>query len=189
MDIIYKIEFFSDWHCGSGLSSGADVDLIVVKDKFELPFIPGKTIKGLLKDAALSLQDFNAVDDSFIEKVFGKEAKQSKKDQEHEHSKECVTFFSNAELTDAVKKQLKDKTDLIYRSIASTAIEENGQAKEHSLRKMEVVVPLTLFGKIANVPDEHKESLKKCMQFTKRMGTGRTRGLGRCQISIAEEVK
>ena len=31
MDIIYKIEFFSDWHCGSGLSSGADVDLLVVK--------------------------------------------------------------------------------------------------------------------------------------------------------------
>ena len=29
----YSIEFHSYWHCGSGLSAGADVDSLPVKDK------------------------------------------------------------------------------------------------------------------------------------------------------------
>lgn len=45
MDIKYKIEFFSNWHCGSGLAAGADVDALVVKDCNGLPYVPGKTIK------------------------------------------------------------------------------------------------------------------------------------------------
>jgi CRISPR/Cas system CMR subunit Cmr4 (Cas7 group RAMP superfamily) len=50
--IEYQIEFFSEWHCGSGLAAGADVDALVVKDKDKLPFVPGKTIKGLIREAA-----------------------------------------------------------------------------------------------------------------------------------------
>ena len=51
MKIKYKIEFHTDWHCGSGLAAGADVDALVVKDKNGMPFIPGKTIKGLVREA------------------------------------------------------------------------------------------------------------------------------------------
>lgn len=42
MDIKYSIQFHTDWHCGSGLAAGADVDALVVKDKDGLPFVPGK---------------------------------------------------------------------------------------------------------------------------------------------------
>ena len=49
MDITYTIEFFSYWHCGSGLSAGADVDSLVIKDAIGMPFVPGKTIKGLIR--------------------------------------------------------------------------------------------------------------------------------------------
>ena len=45
--IDYTICFFSPWHCGSGTSAGADVDELVVKDKNGMPYIPGKTLKGL----------------------------------------------------------------------------------------------------------------------------------------------
>ena len=31
-DLNIKIEFFSPWHCGSGLSAGADTDSLVIKD-------------------------------------------------------------------------------------------------------------------------------------------------------------
>ncbi len=47
-DLTIKIEFFSPWHCGSGPSAGADADSLVIKDINGLPFIPGKTIKGLI---------------------------------------------------------------------------------------------------------------------------------------------
>jgi CRISPR/Cas system CSM-associated protein Csm3 (group 7 of RAMP superfamily) len=55
MRINYKIEFYSYWHSGSGLSIAAGADLRVNKDKDGLPFIPGKTLKGLLREAAENL--------------------------------------------------------------------------------------------------------------------------------------
>jgi len=70
MNIHYKIEFFTDWHCGSGLSSGADLDLLVIKDKDKLPFIPGKTIKGLVREAVEEIHGFQPSDID-LKKVFG----------------------------------------------------------------------------------------------------------------------
>lgn len=58
IDIHYKIEFFNEWHTGSGLSAGADVDDLVIKDKDNLPFVPGKTIKGLLRQAVEEILEF-----------------------------------------------------------------------------------------------------------------------------------
>lgn len=51
-NITFAIQFYSPWHCGSGLSAGADVDELVIKDKNGMPFVPGKTIKGLMREAA-----------------------------------------------------------------------------------------------------------------------------------------
>lgn len=72
-DLTIKIEFFSPWHCGSGLSAGADVDSLVIKDINGLPFIPGKTIKGLIREA---VEDYAALRglDMDLEKAFGKAA-------------------------------------------------------------------------------------------------------------------
>ena len=33
MEIPYNITFHSNWHCGSGLASGAHLDALVIKDK------------------------------------------------------------------------------------------------------------------------------------------------------------
>ena len=72
-DLNIKIEFFSPWHCGSGLSAGADADSLVIKDTNGLPYIPGKTIKGLIREA---VEDYAALRglDMDLEKAFGKAA-------------------------------------------------------------------------------------------------------------------
>ena len=78
MNIRYQIELHTWWHCGSGQSAGADVDALVIKDKNGMPFIPGKTIKGLLRDAAEELIGWSAEtgkadydEDSAFVKLFG----------------------------------------------------------------------------------------------------------------------
>ena len=185
INIIYKIKLLSDWHCGSGLASGADVDELVIKEQ-NFPFIPGKTLKGLLKDAATTLKDVNAVDIEFIKRNFGLEASSTETTKETINSIQGNTNFSNAELTENLKKQLKNKTDFLYRKISSTAIEENGLVREHSLRCYEVVVPVTLFAKISNVDKSDIKYFEDCMKMIKRLGTGRNRGFGRCDISIVK---
>jgi CRISPR/Cas system CSM-associated protein Csm3 (group 7 of RAMP superfamily) len=182
MDIHYQIEFFTDWHCGSGLSSGADLDLLVIKDKDRLPFIPGKTMKGLIKEAAEEIIGFSG-SEIVPTRLFGVEA-DAKKNIE---TKKGYCFFTNAELKDELKNAIKGNhyQEHLYRSISSTAINEEGIANDHSLRKIEVCVPCKLYGKILDIPDElSKEIIINGLKFIKRLGQNRNRGLGRCSISI-----
>lgn len=181
--IKYEITFHTDWHCGSGLAAGADVDALVVKDKNEMPFIPGKTIKGLIREAVEEIRGFQEKQDdkAFVE-AFGFF------DNKEQKEKGCM-FFTNAILEpkeyDAIVTN--DAARFMYRDIASTAIDNDGVAKDHSLRKMEVVVPCILHGEILNVPEEMADEIVCSFGFIKRMGQNRNRGLGRCTITGRKE--
>lgn len=181
MDIHYSIEFFSNWHCGSGLAAGANVDALVVKDNNGLPYVPGRTIKGLLREAAEELNAYESKADTenteqLIKEIFGF----SRKDE----TQTGKSFFGNATLVEADQIRREGLASYLYQTFASTAIDENGIAKDNSLRRIETVVPCTLTGSILNIPKGGKDLLAKAMQMVKRMGTGRNRGYGRCAISI-----
>lgn len=197
MDIHYKIDFFSDWHCGSGLSAGADVDALVIKDASGLPFIPGKTIKGLVREAMEDLLSFKSL------------CNENDKDKESDSNKKMCSlfkktfgffngergemikgqaFFTNADLADDEREAIiADKLQaFMYRRLSSTAIDADGVAEPNSLRRIEVVVPCTLEGRILDVPkDENfKKLIVEALSYVKRLGQNRNRGLGRCAFSV-----
>ena len=95
---------------------------------------------------------------------------------------EC--YFSNAVLDEQTSKDIISNKlqDNLYDVIASTSIDEKGIASNHSLREIEVVIPLTLEGEISDIPNEHTQNMKKSLNFIKRMGLNRNRGLGRCEF-------
>ena len=184
--INYKIEFFTDWNCSSGLTGNADIDIAALKDNAGFPYVPGKTVKGLLRDAAKILGI------SSEKKIFGSEKAEDK--EKIDENKQGTAFFSNAELEENVRKALKndnEKKACLFREIASTKIEQKtGVAQDKSLRKIEVVIPLTLFGTI-ECEEGDDTQIRDCMKFIKRLGMERSRGLGRCKMSVKmpEEVK
>ncbi len=193
INIHYKIEFFDAWHTGSGLAAGADVDALVIKDKNNLPYIPGKTIKGLVREALEEILKFKSIDKtSIIKENFGIfiEEKKEKTDSEG-NTKEMIRgniFFTNAhlskELSDAIAKD-KNLYRFMYRSVSSTAIDENsGVAKKHSLRRVETTIPCELYGEILNIHKDLAEDVVDALSFIKRLGVSRNRGLGRCQITV-----
>lgn len=182
MRIKYQIEILSDWHCGSGLDSGTDADALVLKDGNGQPYIPGKTIKGLLKDSCIDIceirTDWNI---DLINKFFGF------------YDEENVTFsgnafFSNAELSKAESLEVATNklSSYLYRNISSTAIEPDGIAKQKSLRVTEVCIPLQLEGYIDDVEAGNKQCLIDAFKWTRYLGVGRNRGLGRCIFKLIE---
>ena len=182
MNIEYTIEFFSNWHCGSGLTAGADVDALVVKDGRGLPYVPGRTIKGLLREAAETLGSFEPELLKHLDAIFGISGDDDKKKDDKPRIGEA--FFKNATLVDGDTIVKGGLTAYLYQTFSSTAIDEStGIAAEHSLRRIETVVPCTLKGSILNVPEGGDALLKDAMKMVKRMGTGRNRGYGRCTIS------
>ncbi len=180
-NIKYTIEFFSQWHCGSGLSAGADVDALVVKDKDDMPYVPGKTIKGLVREAVENLVQFTETTEAkagLIVKAFGKEGETT-----------GCAHFGNAKLDtkerDAIVKA--NASQFLYNKVTTTAISDEGTAQNHSLRSIETVVPCTLHGEITGVPDELADDIVRSFGLIKRLGHKRTRGLGRCDIK--EEIE
>ncbi|MEI6421132.1 MAG: RAMP superfamily CRISPR-associated protein, partial [Lentisphaerota bacterium] len=178
MEMKYKVEFYSDWHCGSGLSSGSDIDSLVIKDEDGLPFVPGKTLKGLLREAAEQICGFrkgNKANDDFIVKCFGRET-----DKKTEDSDAGCCYFSNAELDQKTKEffnSAAERKSMLFRKISSTAIDEKGMASEHSLRRAEVTVPVSLHASIAGIPEEFAGKIRLAMKWVKRLGENRNRGL------------
>ncbi len=180
-ELIYKISFYSDWHCASGLNTGADADDMPLCGSDKLPVIPGRTIKGLLREAAEIVAD-----KQFIQNCFGMEMRKS-------HTADCQgkCVFSNAELTAKIKKTIIDNkgTEILFRGVSSTKIDRDGMAQDDSLRRCNYTVPLTLFGKISGIADEDVPAMERCMKFIKRLGLKRNRGFGRCKIELFEVKK
>ncbi len=175
-NIKYTIEFYSQWHCGSGLSAGADVDALVVKDKDYMPYVPGKTIKGLVREAVENLLQFTETTEAkakLIVKAFGEEGKTT-----------GCAHFGNAKLDEKERNAIvsANAAQFLYNKVTTTAISDEGTAQEHSLRSIETVVPCTLYGEITGVPEELTDDIVRCLGLIKRLGHKRTRGLGRCDI-------
>ncbi len=161
MTLKYEIKFFDYWHLGSGLSAGARLDSTVTKDDQGIPYMSGKTIKGLVREMA----------DEFGEIEF---------------LHQC--YFRNAVLDkgthgEIVTNKLQDN---LYDVIASTQIKD-GIAVDDSLREIEVVIPISLHGEILDIPSQEDfDTLTKSLKSIKRMGLNRNRGLGRCEFKEIE---
>lgn len=180
-DIKFKIQFHSPWHCGSGLSAGADVDALVIKDEDKLPFIPGKTLKGLIREAVEDFLTFTGGSfEDCIKRTFGEVD-----EKESNHTK-GEAFFTNAYLDECDINYIKRNNlqTFLYKKISSTAINEEGVAEKHSLRSFEVVVPCTLYASILFVDESFAPTIIKSLGLIKRLGMKRNRGLGRCTISL-----
>lgn len=194
MNISFKIRFHSEWHCGSGLAAGADLDALVIKNN-GLPFVPGKTIKGLVREAVAEILILRGVTDEkqklFIETFGNSEDKNELGICDNDLVRKGSAFFENAELEENIRYTIqKDNLEkYLYRSISSTAIDDDGIAVKHSLRRLETVVPCELCGRILEIPDAFANDMIDGLRYIKRLGLNRNRGLGRCDFYIKEEDK
>ncbi len=186
MNLIVEIKFLDYWHLSSGLSAGAKLDSTVVKDENKIPFIPAKTLKGLARQMA----ELSANND-FVNTCFGYSS--DEKDKFYDKEKKGTIsqcYFSNATLNKETYESIKQKNlqNNLYDEISSTKIDkESGIAVTNSLREIEVVIPLTLYTKIENIPNEYKNLMVNALKSIKQMGLNRNRGLGRCIVSVKEE--
>ncbi len=188
MDIQYKIKFYSDWNCGSGLAAGADVDLLPIRDPQGLPFVPGKTMKGLVREALESLYAVKGRDEQPLIEMLGKKNDVA---TDGDDMKSGCSFFMNAVIPAAQAQLIVSQKlqQFMFRRVSSTSIDKDGIAKDHSLRKIQVAVPCELEGSILDVPETAVPDVVDALRFIKRLGSNRNRGLGRCDIEVLNVKK
>jgi len=178
----YTLHFLSDWSCGSGLDAGVESDVIPIKDVRGLPFVPGKTIKGVLREATEEINEVRGNQyTSRIETLFGKGA-----DARDEGAQQGGAFFSDVVLPQTVAEEIYSNKlqGQLFRRISFTAIQPDGIAKPHTLRTFEFCMPLTLEGHILLYCDsaEVEDLLRQAFKWVRYIGIGKNRGFGRCVI-------
>ena len=182
-NINYTITFYGYWHAGGKDGANATLDNAVLKDDNNNPYIGGKTIKGLVRDAAGFIKEhqLKLIDTDFINTIFGKE------DEDYKGKTEgrIENKFNSATPEFIIPSDL---APYLYHKKTSTAITDNKQAKEHSLRTSELTIPMVLHGSIENFTG-NKDDLAKCFQSIKLLGENRYRGIGRCEFKIKESNK
>ena len=185
-----RIELLSDTCFSSGEIYNSMVDQDVCHDALGLPVIRGKRIKGCLREAAGELKDWGAEID--VEGIFG-----SRRDGT------SALFISDAkpEKYDRYLAELSETADPMLTSPGrvlsaftcvrtQTAVDEDGIAKESSLRSVRVLKK----GMVFFAPVEFRcsgakkrlymEQMGLICKALRHMGLNRTRGMGSVKVSF-----
>lgn len=188
------IEILSDTLFASA-GGGAAVDSVTAHHKNGLPYIPSKTIKGLMKESLIEVieimgEDWDKEDSNDpINKLFGKEGLDN----------QGSIKFSNGEIVgihgfedEINKNELSQSEVLDYFTYIrhQTAISEDGIAKEGSLRTSQVLKPELKFEVFINgLDDTNKELLDKACLNLRRAGTNRNRGFGKILCTLEADAR
>ena len=202
-------QFQTFWHIGTGRGSGQSLDALVEKDAHGIPYIPGKTLKGLFRDAFYKLDQWQNQQNTNL--LFGSRSTNESTDgtnNEQIPSNETssgILRFSNLELKekDYLKSQKEDKNLIphLFQIQANTKIDsETGSANKSSLRMTEVVIPVQLSGSIqiiSPINNEQSEKqiawleandvqklLEQAASLITHIGANKNRGLGRVVLEI-----
>ena len=186
---ILKFRLLSYWHMGSGFGEGANLDALVIRTAAGLPFIPGRTVKGLVREAVLTAEECGRLSAGTTDELFGTKAK------EHAQSRYETTpgllCFSNATLGSAMEEWAADHaavTGHLYCQLSSTKINPSGIAADNTLRRIEAAVPLELTAEVTGAGSDPawKSALRTALPLLRRVGSHRHRGLGRVEVEILE---
>lgn len=180
-----KFNFLSFWHAGSGMGRGSDVDSIVVKDRRGMPYLPGRSVKGLFREAVNTLEDINQTESGTTGRLFGVN------DGERSTSQSGILFFTDAKI-EVNYNDIAGDTGLkgaLYERVSSTKISAEGSAVKGTLRAIELCVPVELIAYVDAPSKGDFEILVKAASLVRAAGAHRNRGLGRCAVALEAEVK
>lgn len=193
----------SDLCVGSGYSYAGMIDSDVCYDRYGIPYIPAKRLKGCLREAAGLL----GLSEDEIGQIFGKTGREKAKG----------VFLGNAYIKDyeelfhelkeagpSVKKYmtLQNVLDQFTTVKAQTKIMKNGVAKDNSLRYIRTINHYSPFNRkqelqfIAKVGYEGMDDtaagkFENVVKALRNIGLNRNRGLGsiRCVLTDAADAK
>lgn len=183
-----RVSIHDYWHCGSGRGVGSHVDARVDLDPNELPYVPGRSLKGLLRDALLLLEAQDGAAPAWADRLFGS-APAGEQATRHD-STPGLLAVSDARLPPALAAWLASETGRphrrsLFRRLASTAIDpDTGAARDRSLRGIEVVVPLELECELHGPAElAWPAALERAFPLVRAVGAHRHRGFGRCTLT------
>lgn len=191
-----QVHLHSYWHAGTGRGDGKRADAVVATNRVGLPYLPGRTLKGLLRFATATASTIGVVRDETASLWFGTElAGRVDRAADLEGERRYATRAARLRVSSATLGEAWDawassagqrERSMLFETLSATAIDSTrGVAVDRTLRTIEVAVPMTLTARITG-PDEGSwlTELPMVLPLIRSLGSGRTRGLGRVTVEV-----
>jgi CRISPR-associated protein Csx10 len=168
---------------GDGFAGFVDSDVCFLDNG--LPYIPGKRLKGLLRECGL---DIVAVDGSYSDvftKLFGETGKPTAGELTVGNGK----LENFAEIASSITPNIhRSEIAEVYTTVRSRTKMENGIAAAGTLRTARVLNKGEVFEFSISASDDTLDFLEKCVKSLRGMGLNRSRGLGevKCELTNGE---
>lgn len=194
---LVHIQLLAFWHPGTGRGQGPGADALVNRNAYGLPYLPGRTLKGLFRDAARVAEVAGVLSPAELVAAFGHDGRGAQEEARFASRKGAARFESarmgtgvaEAEAWEAWAREPGNAAarQQLFRNLASTSLNEFGTAEEGTLRTIEVVVPVPL---VATISAPRGSVVPRVLQAAAphifAIGAHRTRGLGRCIVTVSE---
>ena len=179
--------FLDYWHMGTGTGKGASMDSLVARTPAGLPVVPGRTVKGLFREACSVAEELGHAEAGTTARLFGTGEMSSAQ-------RVGELFFTDVDLGPemeewAAGREPQREIGLLFRAFSATALDESGVAREGTLRVKEVAVPMALVGEVevSSADGEGNiQTLSHIAPLIRSAGTNRHRGFGRVQVKVGE---
>lgn len=192
-----KITLKSDICAGSGFSYAGVIDSDICCDEYGIPYIPARRLKGCLREGAELLAASGLIEKEDIDAVFGVTGDDSVKGIMLDNAYIYCRKELEQTLSYTAGRFSKDDVLNSFASVkAQTMIEENGIAKDNSLRYIRTVNryspldgrELEFIANCENIPEGLSGKLAMICKATRHMGLNRTRGLGNVRCELADSA-
>jgi len=196
----FDIQLHGWWRTASGHTEGDHLDDVIQKSPDGLPWIAGRTLKGLLRDAACQLCALGHTRQDLIDAVFGLHVDSVNapelKIEARNLTEPAAYRFGSGEMDeiwrDWASRAAKDVTSIqpviaaLFDRRSMTAMGSDGLAVTGALRRVEVAAPVHLTAPISCLRDVPgaADLLEKSAGMIKALGAGRTRGFGRVTVRL-----
>ena len=202
------LDLCSYWHAGTGRGAGPELDAVCFRSAAGLPMLPGRTLRGLLRDALTRAAAVGALTDMQwtagdpVEWCFGTGLDAGSGDDRVARQEEARfrtvpghLHISSALLgrTEAESAQWEQwaadgygaRIEHLFRPFASTKVAADGMGEDKTLRAVELAVPMRLRATIDG-PDAPGwlSLLQTAAPLLRSLGSHRNRGLGRVTVTI-----
>jgi CRISPR-associated protein Csx10 len=203
---VLKFDIRSWWHTGTGLGLTAHLDASVMRDHHGLALLPGKAVKGLVREALHLAGELGRIPSDAAIWFCGTGLADPPQDDKAVRSQRFATCegnasFDNAELPPAWKELAATEAGRVqlaglFQGVHATAIDADGQAKDGTLRANEVAAPMVLEAMVTvsgsplweNQPEwqgwDWRKVLETALPLIRGLGGHRARGLGRVRVTL-----
>jgi hypothetical protein len=193
-----QIELLSDAAFSRGEGTAGVVDMEVEHDELGLPFLGGKTVRGLLHDSWLSMCDFFPVLAETAERVFGPEA---------DCDERSILRIGDAVVDGETRRWIEAAATRQHRPVSPSEVLEaltdirrqtseersTGAPAKTTLRSVRVVIRgLTLWAPLcwlAAPAGNHIRCLSLALLATRHAGLARNRGRGHIRMSLDGDLE